>query len=319
MDIVLITILIILVVMMAMATAIVYLQKRVAAGVAAGSVNGGGGPTEIAWPPPRILKTETIDTALNLLKKRPGFGVMEVDEAMGVANELTKKYGASNTVVDAGQVMSLYRGVKAVAYSHAISRSKLSQDDIDAMLWNSVSVPEVANRLNLPLLVVLRRALALNGLSKNAIHSVLNSSKDPPVSLKDATAFSIKNDINSTPNTHVVQRHAEDFEREVEKRLTLLGVGFLTENDLRDERHTLTPDFLINSDEPLLINGKPINWIEVKNYPGVEIPGSFISKKIREQAAKYTKHFGPGAFVFNGGIAEDFDLRTPVMLLDFNF
>ena len=315
MDIVLITVLIVLVITMAMAMVMAFAKRPAIA--AAGRV-GGGSATEINWPAPRTLKTEIINKALYLLRKRPGFEVLAPEEAISVVNELTAKFGA-NAIADADQIMSLYRGIKAVAYSHAISASMRSQDTIDTLLSDKMSVQDVAARLNLPLLVVLRRALALNGLSKNAIHSVLNGSKDPPSSLKDATSFAIKKDINSTPNTHVVQRNAENFERAVGKRLTLLGVDFLTENDLRGERQTLTPDFLVNSNGFLQINGKPINWIEVKNYPGVEIPGSFISKKIQEQAAKYTKHFGPGAFVFNGGIAEDFDLRTPVLLLDFNF
>jgi len=317
MELIVIIVFIILVIMMAMATACVFLQKPVAA-LAIGSVNGGGSLSKINWPAPRILKPEIVKTAMHLLRKKPGFNVLQPDDATNVINELNTKYGESNGIVEVNQVMSLYRGVKTVAYAHAVTSSNHRHSQIDAMLWK-MPVTDVAKNLNLPLLVVLRRALTLNGMSHKNIHSVLNGKLDPPSGLKEATMIALKNDINSTPNMKEIQHHAEEFEREVEKQLVKLGVKFLNENALRDMNYTITPDFLIGSEDPLLINGHPINWIEVKNYPGVEIPGSFISKKIQQQAAKYTNHFGPGAFVFNGGIADNFDLKTPVMLLDFNF
>ena len=317
MELIIIIVFIILVIMMAMASAMIFLQKPVAA-LAVGSVKGGGSLTKINWPAPRILKPEIVKTAMHLLRKKPGFNVLKPDDATTVINELNAKYGESNGIVEVNQVMSLYRGVKTVAYAHAVTSSNHRLSQIDAMLWK-MPVTDVATNLNLPLLVVLRRALTLNGMSHKNIHSVLNGTIEPPSGLKEATVIALKNDINSTPNMKEIQRHAEGFEREVEKQLVKLGINFLNENDLRDKNYTITPDFLISSDYPLQINGNPINWIEVKNYPGVEIPGSFVSKKIQQQAAKYTNHFGPGAFVFNGGIAENFDLKTPVMLLDFNF
>lgn len=315
MELIIIIVFIILVVMMA--SAMIILQKPVAA-LAVGSINGGGSLTKINWPAPRILKPEIVKTAMHLLRKKPGFNVLKLDEAKSVIYDLNAKYGESNCITETGQVMSLYRGVKTVAYAHAVTSSSHRHSQIDAMLWK-MPVTDVATNLNIPLLVVLRRAFTLNGMSHNNVHNVLNGTIDPPSGLKEATVIALKNDINSTPNMKEIQHHAEEFEREVEKQLVKLGVRFLNENALRDINYMFTPDFLIGNDESLQINGNPINWIEVKNYPGVEIPGSFISKKIQQQAAKYTKHYGPGAFVFNGGIAEGFDLKTPVMLLDFNF
>lgn len=70
-----------------------------------------------------------------------------------------------------------------------------------------------------------------------------------------------------------------------------------TEDDLREEGSQTTPDILFT--EPITINGIRINWIDYKDYIGT--PNTFLSNKLRKQAARYTEAHGQGAFAFNGG------------------
>jgi hypothetical protein len=86
-----------------------------------------------------------------------------------------------------------------------------------------------------------------------------------------------------------------------------------------------TPDFLINDDCALFINGKRVKYIEVKRFYGTGIgtreglkPWS-PSIKIVAQAEKYVKVFGEdGAFIIQHGFAEQFKNRLPscIQLLD---
>ena len=67
-----------------------------------------------------------------------------------------------------------------------------------------------------------------------------------------------------------------------------------------------TPDFLF--DPPLLIHGKDIHWIDVKNSlcsPNVSLDSQ---SDIKQQADKYVNRFGQGAFVWTKcGFAESLD------------
>ena len=99
------------------------------------------------------------------------------------------------------------------------------------------------------------------------------------------------------------------------------GVEFETEDDLKkaqtaDERFgkpVATPDFFFKA--PITVNGKLLNWLEIRNYPMFDLEGvvaapadsgasakplSKIVKNVLRQSSKYNRHFGNGAFVFRG-------------------
>lgn len=82
-----------------------------------------------------------------------------------------------------------------------------------------------------------------------------------------------------------------------------------TEVDLIREGSKTTPDLLFN--EPILINGEKIHWIDYKDYVGT--PNTFLTSKLRKQAEKYIRAHGPGAFAFNGGFVQC--TRVNAMLL----
>jgi len=80
----------------------------------------------------------------------------------------------------------------------------------------------------------------------------------------------------------------------------------VSECEEQPEGYRATPDFLF--DPPLVIHGKVIRWIDVKN--SLCIPDvSFDSQSdIKLQAQKYVKRFGQGAFVWTKcGFAESLD------------
>lgn len=84
------------------------------------------------------------------------------------------------------------------------------------------------------------------------------------------------------------------------------GIRIRTQDDLAaeqiaaDGRASLTPDLLF--DEPVLINGQHVGWIDYKDYVGT--PVGFLMTSNRKQAAKYAARWGPGAIFYNGGVIE---------------
>jgi len=112
----------------------------------------------------------------------------------------------------------------------------------------------------------------------------------------------------------------------VEAYLARKGVSFATQAQQVEAyaehecRLGPTPDFLLTS--PLLINGQPAQWIEVKNFYGVGLVDGLKEwmphVKMQRQVAKYTDTFGPGAVLFSYGYSEALRRRTPagVQLVD---
>jgi hypothetical protein len=128
--------------------------------------------------------------------------------------------------------------------------------------------------------------------------------------------------------TYAQEEAAMAFERIVENYLRSKGVNFKTQDDQKRIFYESggsgnigpTPDFLINEDCILHINGKRVKYIEVKRFYGVGyITGLKEWRpcvKITEQAIKYIKAFGPnGAFIIEHGFGEAFKKRLPECLL----
>lgn len=128
------------------------------------------------------------------------------------------------------------------------------------------------------------------------------------------------------------RQHGQEFEATVEAFLLCHGVDFCTEQEQKEAQqrqhtkqgnHPATPDFLIRS--PLTINGRPVQWIEVKSFYGAGVGEGDRVKSwiwtlaIEKQIKKYVARYGPdGAVIFNKGYSESMRGRLPecVMLLD---
>ncbi len=115
-------------------------------------------------------------------------------------------------------------------------------------------------------------------------------------------------DLGSRLNADRIRAKSAAYEDAVGAHLRARGLGFKTENDLRAEhaarRDTtplMTPDFLFT--QPVTIDGRRVAWLDAKDFMAYD--GKLVAKSLARQAAKYTARFGPGAFVFSGGLMCD--------------
>lgn len=126
-------------------------------------------------------------------------------------------------------------------------------------------------------------------------------------------------DIGSRIAGEATRARATAFEHEVGAVLRAQHIEFRTEDDIRAAATAagapppaLTPDFLIDGRRgadgtlsPVTFRGQPLRWVDAKNYPGTG--HRLTAAKLVTTAAKYHAAFGPGAFVFAGGIARGYD------------
>jgi len=88
------------------------------------------------------------------------------------------------------------------------------------------------------------------------------------------------------------------------------GIGFRTEKDLRG-KYQKTPDALL--DEPIVIYGQKLTWIESKANFGDDVE---LRKNLRRQLGPYTEIFGEGAVVYWYGFVDGAESPPGILLWD---
>lgn len=96
----------------------------------------------------------------------------------------------------------------------------------------------------------------------------------------------------------------------LEEWLDEQGMSYRTEEDLRGE-FPKTPDCLF--DEPVMLNGWEINWIESKATFGDNVE---IKKNIKKQLLPYLDLFGRGLVVYWFGFLDDFEGPEDIIIAD---
>lgn len=213
------------------------------------------------------------------------------------------------------QVLSLRRHLLR---NKAMNRSgKLKHvSSIQKMYSTSKSVLTVAKHFDQPPMSILRVLFKKKyGLS---ITKVFN--KPDVLDSQDYHEFKIaqKHDFLEGMDPNIILKQSLEYENIVESWLRSQNISYKTQDDiLRESRKgkenlnlpILTPDFLIES--KCAIGGKPINWIDAKNFYGTK--KSFLYSKLVKQAKKYINAFGPGAMVFSLGCSDEVSVNRVIM------
>lgn len=120
----------------------------------------------------------------------------------------------------------------------------------------------------------------------------------------------------SKENTERIHSDAKKFEERIENILRDAGVKFKTEDDLRNENSSITPDILIDPDCQVYYKGERIYWIDAKHLPFYD--NMMFKDKMRKQEEKYTKAFGKGMFIFNGILLKKVEPELLSSIVDIN-
>jgi hypothetical protein len=135
---------------------------------------------------------------------------------------------------------------------------------------------------------------------------------------KKELELAISNDLYALINQDEVLKKSTNFELKIQKILDLNNIRYKTQEQLVEEQikksniATNTPDFLILDD--LFINGIKINWIDAKNFYGLNTP--YIKKRIKHQTKKYLDTWGSGSIIFNLGFSSKL-IVNDILFIDF--
>lgn len=175
------------------------------------------------------------------------------------------------------------------------------------------SVLSIARRLDLPPTLVMRQILIESGVDSAEAKKLVSGPNRAgmPARLAAEADQVCEADLGSRYHSELIREKSRVFETRVATHLSSLGIKFKTEDEIRKKPGVLlTPDFLL--DEPVLINGKLVCWIDAKNY--LAYPNKLVDRSLTKQAEKYNRAFGPGAMVFSGGVSGA--SQRDVLLLD---
>lgn len=131
--------------------------------------------------------------------------------------------------------------------------------------------------------------------------------------------IAISNDLYALVNQDEILKKSTEFELKIQKILDNLGIRYKTQEQLAQEqiqesdKATNTPDFLILDD--LWINGEKINWIDAKNFYGLNTP--YLKKRIKHQIKKYLDVWGFGSIIFSLGFCSKLKING-ILFIDYN-
>lgn len=117
--------------------------------------------------------------------------------------------------------------------------------------------------------------------------------------------LAISNDLYALINQDKVLKKSTEFEQKIQEILDKLGIRYKTQEQLAEEqiqesdKATNTPDFLILDN--LWINEQKINWIDAKNFYGLNT--QYLRKRIKHQTKKYINAWGSGSIIFSLGFS----------------
>jgi len=129
--------------------------------------------------------------------------------------------------------------------------------------------------------------------------------------LRREVAACVDEDPHMGPHSDTVKRLIGlEYEELLAQKLRLLGVPFLSEEQLRKRGDAKTPDALLPV--PLLVRGRVVNWIDSKATFG----SPETHQELSSQFAGYLHRFDAGLVLYWFGFDESIDTDARVLCLD---
>lgn len=174
------------------------------------------------------------------------------------------------------------------------------------------TIMELSDRYRFPPILIAMFLFLEDGASKKEFWGYINDPDQLEPGTAEELREAVENDIVYSPDANIRQRErglwGEDL---LHQWLDGQGVTYRTENDLRGEETTKTPDCLL--DHPVVYQGHVINWVESKASFGDNTEFKFNSRK---QLVPYTELFGPGLVVYWVGCLDDLQCPQDVYVND---
>lgn len=224
-----------------------------------------------------------------------------VDDVKTVAREFSQPIGTIHSILNQKIVTNVKRNFSKIK----------SRSPGNLRLWKKGrSIVEIAGKNNIPATLMASMLLKEMEIPKKAF--IKNLDDQPEGRLKREVMEAMDSDYFFSPKAH--EMHAEKGnlgESILASWLDGQGLTYRTENDLRAQGSTKTPDFLL--DREIDVDGVRVFWIESKALFGDEKEHEYYIKK---QFREYEEIYGTGMIVYwygyidnisyNGNVIKDY-------------
>jgi hypothetical protein len=246
---------------------------------------------------------------LRVVRAAPGFGPASSSQRADLAAAAARLSAKYKVPVHADHLLAIRNMEIAVAARWSGGLAKRHGKALLAQSRAGEPILALAARYKLPPTTVLRQILSGEGFGDARIREMLAAPETlPPRLAKEAQAV-FEADLGSRLNADRIRAKSQAYEDGVGAYLRERGLQFKTEENLRHEHEAapgpplLTPDFLFT--RPVTVQGRGfaprrVVWLDAKDYAAID--SKLVMESLAKQAAKYTARFGPGAFVFSGGL-----------------
>lgn len=248
------------------------------------------------------------------------YSKMSDEEIEKIYNKIINKFKSTSIKLPEYFCPEIILSIRAnLMRSHMIkNHKKLITNKLNIMedYKNGMGVLELSTKYDGSPLNILR--LVFSSKYKKKLTQIIK--KKNILSTRDSLQLdlAISNDLYALINQDEVLKKSTDFELKIQKILDKLGIRYKTQEQLakeqieQNDKATNTPDFLILDD--LWINGQKINWIDAKNFYGLNT--QYVVKRIKHQTKKYINAWGTGSIVFNLGFSSKLKIQN-ILFMDY--
>ena len=237
--------------------------------------------------------------------------------------KLTARLRKPTDINKVASEMEANRELLLILYTHRVVRDatrryyrvKNNVKRLEYQWKNGTSLLQLAYREDFPPILLSLILLQHMGYPRKDFWKFVNDpSKIKNSRLKHEIGDIVKNDILYSPAGMEVQtlRGIKGEER-LNRWLDDNGLTYRNEDDLKGE-FKKTPDVLL--DEPIIIDGEEIIWIESKANFGDQVE---IRRNMKKQLIPYTEIFGNGIVVYWFGFVSDHPTHDGILVVDDKF
>lgn len=229
--------------------------------------------------------------------------------------------------IDANLAVNLRRQLQIMSLMTNTVKVRKNLRSITSEYNAGSNLKELSQKYNYPPVSIMRNLLMARGLSPKQVKAAIASPEDTLESKRDQNQIKSAKRHDSThrkdpliySNIDSSVRSSSGMECLLADYLRAQGLRLKTQPELYAEqvnnpavRRRLTPDILF--EDPVMINGEPVRWIDAKNFYGSHL----VSKRnLVRQLNAYTKEWGAGAVVYSMGFSDMIARSVPdVTFLD---
>lgn len=234
-----------------------------------------------------------------------------------------KIYRSLNSIEDIAHISNYFNIHKGIIYSifsqkivykvkSNYTQLKKSGSTLLKQWNNGKTIVEIANEKNIPPTLIVSIILKELNIPKKMVFNCPQKIYNKRLQKEILDAWKL--DHFFSPLAHEIQsKRGKLGEEIIDLWLQNIKIDYLSEQQLRIQNLSKTPDFLFN--DPLIINGQKIYWIESKSMFGSEYEHKYYTKK---QFTFYEQMGGSGLIVYWYGYVDTISNQKN-MIADYTF